>query len=452
MSDVYEAVDQQDGAAVAVKLLRSADPELARRLAQEARALERLSHPGLVRLLDTGVVDSQAFLVMELVEGSTLANRMREGPLGAERTAGLGAALASALAYVHEQGIVHRDVKPSNIMVDAAGNAKLADFGIAQLTDASTLTVTGTTLGTAAYMAPEQLEHHQVGTGADVWSLGMVLLECLIGRRIYEGSPSEVVARRLAAPVPLPTDLPDPWSLLLASMLDHEPERRLDATDVAGLLVASPFRQEWAPSGDPEAETAYLVPDPTIAVPAPGSSTTPLLEPGGTRILPPPAAPPSRRGPRRPAVLAVLAVLALAALIIGLVIGLGSSPPKTPPLAATTTTTRAPTRSTTTTTIASAPNALAALVGDVASGQSAGSIDPGSAQAITSQAQMAESDASTGKSDQVAKDVQQVAKTIAMGLQHGKISAAEGATLQRDLAALAAVLGVVSAASPAAGD
>ena len=279
MSEVFEAVDVRTGIAVAVKVVRSGDPDLARRMAQEARALELVEHAGLVRLLDTGSTDSKAYLVMELIDGSTLAAALRQGSLSPERTAAIGATLAEALAFVHDHAIVHRDVKPSNILMTADGEARLGDFGIARLLDASTLTVAGTTLGTAAYMAPEQLEDHQVGPGADIWSLGMVLLECLTGHRTYEGSPSEVVARRLAGPVPLPADLPVAWKLLLSGMLDHRPDQRLRGDEVAALLRTTPFRTPWVRSRFPVTDRmAPTVPNDLTAL-APAAGATAILGP-----------------------------------------------------------------------------------------------------------------------------------------------------------------------------
>ncbi len=249
MSDVHRATDLQTGAGVAVKLVRSGDPELARRLAQEVQVLERFEHPGLVRLLDTGFAGDLAYLVMELVDGQPLDQRLRTGPLGTAATARLGATIADALAYVHARGIVHRDIKPANVLLSADGRPMLADFGIARLVDASSLTLAGTTLGTTAYMAPEQLADHRVGPAADVWSLGIVLLECLTGRRVYEGPAPEVVARRLAGPVPLPDNLPVPWKILLRGMLEHRPADRLRADDVAGMLPTAPLQVAWDPAG-----------------------------------------------------------------------------------------------------------------------------------------------------------------------------------------------------------
>jgi len=259
MADVHRGTDGESGAPVAIKVLRVPEPTLARRLAQEAQALRRVTHPGLVRFLDAGTTpDGRPYLVMELVEGQSLAQRLAEGPLNTIEVARLGTRIAGALAAVHAQGVVHRDVKPGNLLVARDGQVKLADFGIASLADASALTVTGTTLGTAAYMAPEQLEHHQVSPAADIWALGIVLLEALLGRRLYQGSPAEVVAQRLAGPVPIPSTLPSPWRSLLAAMLDHDPTRRPSAAECAELLASAPFRLPPAEPGGPP--TAPMVP------------------------------------------------------------------------------------------------------------------------------------------------------------------------------------------------
>ncbi len=179
MSDVYEALDQEDGDAVAVKIVRSGDPDTALRLSREAQALSRVAHSGLVRLLDSGLVDGQAFLVMELVEGTTLAESLRKGALGpACASADLGVELAGALAYVHGQGMVHRDVKPSNILVGSDGRPKLSDFGIARLDDASTLTIMQTTLGPPPTWLPNSLRTTGSGpgptSGPSAWSCSNV--------------------------------------------------------------------------------------------------------------------------------------------------------------------------------------------------------------------------------------------------------------------------------------
>ncbi len=450
MSDVYLAVDQDRGREVAVKIVRSGDPDLARRLAQEARALEGFDHPGLVRLLDTGVTGDQAYLVMEFVDGSNLAEILRRGRLQPDVVADLGASVASALAYVHGRGIVHRDVKPANILVTPDGQARLGDFGVARLIDVSTLTLDGTTLGTAAYMAPEQLENHQVGPSADIWSLGLVLLECLTGAQVYRGSPGEMMAQRLAGPVPIPADLPVHWKVLLSGMLHDRPDQRLGAGEVADLLDTAALAAPWESSHGPATDqlAATQADDMTMVSPPPGVGRTAEVHPADTRVAPPSLVVGTRLSRARRQRLAAVAVLLAAALVVGLV--LAFSPGGTP-TSNSTATTRPPATTTSTPPTTSPPTsaqALASLVGEVASGVTAHTVSASVGQMISTQAQQAVTDEVAGKPQQAANDLQQAATSIANGTQSGAIAASEGTVLQADLSTLASTLGL-SAASVA---
>ena len=186
MADVFRAHDGVLDREVAVKMLRdsTADGSDRTRFTSEARTLARLSHTGLVMVLDAGIEIDRPFLVMELVDGATLADRLRDGPLDIETAASVGVQVSEALAYAHERGVVHRDVKPANLLLDASGRVKLADFGIARLLgDTIRHTMTGHAIGTAAYLAPEQVQGRDVDGRSDVYSLGLVLLESITGRR-----------------------------------------------------------------------------------------------------------------------------------------------------------------------------------------------------------------------------------------------------------------------------
>ena len=266
--------------------------------------------------------------------------------------------------------------------------------------------------------------------GADVWSLGMVLLECLTGQRVYEGSTAQVVAKRMAGPVPLPGDLPVPWKLLLSGMLDHRPEQRLEGAHVAAIWPTSPFRAALSPSPIPDTTSPPSTGVLNLTALVPGSSTTALLPrpretaPAPTRI----ALSESPTGPRRhrrwwPAVLGALLVIAL---VVALLAAFPSNPASNlghltsatqPP--ATSTTTSAPT--TTTTTLAAIPAALAVLTSDIASDQSDGTIDQGAAESITDQAQQAVFDAAASQPDQAANHLQRAAINIDTGQLDGSI-------------------------------
>ncbi|MEU1486107.1 protein kinase [Streptomyces sp. NPDC005752] len=236
-ADVYRGFDLRLRRPVAVKIFRpDACAGGEESLAGEGLILAGLHHPGLVTVFDAGQHDGRTFLVMQLVEGTTLKERIAEGPLPTDVTATLGAGLAQALGHAHEAGIVHRDVKPSNILMDHADRPYLADFGISRRLDTTTRTATGTLIGTPAYLSPEQVLGQPVGRPADIYALGLVLLECLTGRIEYDGGPLEAAIARLHRRPELPHELPEQLSLLLRNMTALDEQDRPPARDCAHAL------------------------------------------------------------------------------------------------------------------------------------------------------------------------------------------------------------------------
>ncbi|MFT7841728.1 protein kinase [Saccharothrix sp. BKS2] len=239
MADVHRAWDLELGRAVAVKVFRPGDDLTAgRRFDNEARVLAGLSHPGLVPVHDAGRDQGLAFVVLALVEGGTLRDRLAAGPLVPDEVRALGVRLAEALEHVHSCGVVHRDVKPSNVLVDTAGTAYLADFGLARLVDATRLTRADQIVGTAAYLAPEQVRGGPTGPAADVYALGLVLLECLTGRREYDGGEIEAAVARLHRAPHVPADLPPDLAELLRRMTATDARDRPTAAECARALIA----------------------------------------------------------------------------------------------------------------------------------------------------------------------------------------------------------------------
>ena len=239
MADVYRATDRLLLRQVAVKLVREAtEPGVRERFVDEARTLASLNHTGLITLLDAGILDDRPFLVMELVEGPTLSGRIAQGPMEPERVRVIGRQLAAALGHAHGQGVVHRDVKPSNVLLCGDDRVLLADFGIARLVgSAQHHTRTGGTVGSPAYLSPEQVAGEEVGPEADVFSLGLVLLECLTGVRAYSGSAIEVALARLHRAPEIPDGVEPAWRSLISRMTRRDPAERPTATEVATLLV-----------------------------------------------------------------------------------------------------------------------------------------------------------------------------------------------------------------------
>src|SRR5690349_17670069 len=220
MATVYTATDTKLGRQVAVKLFHpGADENTLARLETEARLLGGLTHPGLLRVFDVSIAGDEPYLVMQLVEGRTLRKVINDGPLRPVVVARLGSRLADTLAYVHSRQIVHRDIKPSNVLLDGSGNGYLADFGIAALIGAARLTKTGHCVGTAAYLAPEQVCGAEPNPDADIYSLALVLLECLTGRPEYPGADVEAAVARLARPPVVPDSVPAALRRTLVAML-----------------------------------------------------------------------------------------------------------------------------------------------------------------------------------------------------------------------------------------
>ncbi|MEU0782555.1 serine/threonine-protein kinase [Streptomyces sp. NPDC006173] len=237
-ADVYRGFDLRLKRSVAIKVFRSDtgfDEEASSH--GEGVVLARLHHPGLVTAYDAGQHQDRAFLVMQLIEGTTLKHRIARGPLSFTEAAVLGADLAHALTHAHEANIVHRDVKPSNILLDANQRPYLTDFGISRLLDTTTRTATGTLIGTAAYLSPEQVLGQPVGRPADVYALGLVLLECLTGRLEYDGAPLEAAIARLHRKPMVPEGLPQQLADVLRAMTALDENERPTAPDCACVLA-----------------------------------------------------------------------------------------------------------------------------------------------------------------------------------------------------------------------
>jgi eukaryotic-like serine/threonine-protein kinase len=322
MSTVYRATDRVLERTVAVKILAehlSDDEKFVARFRREALAVAKLIHPNIVQVYDTGVDADRHYIVMEYVEGKSVAQLLQtKGRLGAESTAEIGVQACAGLEYAHRQGIIHRDVKPGNLMViggpagrrrrDSSAHEpptgemtiKLTDFGIARATAQSRLTQVGSVVGTAAYLAPEQARGEEATPAADVYALGVVLYQLLTGRLPWEGSTLAELAIRRENEQPLPPtsydpDVPETLSRAVLTSLEGEAAARYSsARDLAGALDAGLRGQEPPPPSD-ELPTNMLAAGGATAA----TRRMPAPEPR-TPVSPEPITPAPRR-PARPA-------------------------------------------------------------------------------------------------------------------------------------------------------
>ncbi|GAA4156268.1 serine/threonine-protein kinase [Leifsonia shinshuensis] len=251
-ASVFRATDELLDREVAIKLYRSATEEQMAQFRTEQAALARLSHHGIVSLIDAGIdysapTDPRPFLVMELVTGNDLAATLRERTLNTEEISEIAYDIAEALEYVHANGVVHRDIKPSNVMLVTYGTttfrarARLTDFGIAGgiLASPQTEEEGKTTTGTAAYLSPEQASLKAATPASDIYSLGLVLLECFTHTVAFPGTAVDSALARLKADPSVPDDLPGGWTALLRAMTARDPAAR-----PASATLAQAFREE----------------------------------------------------------------------------------------------------------------------------------------------------------------------------------------------------------------
>ena len=283
MAAVYEAHEPSLDRRVALKVLPAEflhDPAFADRFRQEARVAAKLEHPHIVPIHAYGIEGGRPWMAMRLVTGGSLAERVRRSPLSPAETAAVLRDVAAALDYAHARGVVHRDVKPANVLLDEAGRAYLADFGIARMLEGSSVaTATGLIQGTPSYMAPEQAMGAKVDRLADVYALGVVAFECLTGRVPYTGTtPVAILMKHVQEPVPEPTaaEVAPALTAVLRRCLAKAPADRWPTAGAfsAALEVAAAGAPPWV---DPESL-------PTLEVPPSSEPGTPRA---GTWALPP---------------------------------------------------------------------------------------------------------------------------------------------------------------------
>jgi serine/threonine protein kinase len=263
VATVYEARDTRIGRRVAVKVVRlpsylSAEQreETTQRLMREARAAGSLSHPNIVTMHDVGSEGDLLYLVMEFLDGETLHQRLGRGPMAPEEASKTVDQLASALNAVHAAGMLHRDIKPGNVMILPGGRIKLMDFGIARQIDETILTQAGSFVGTPAYMSPEQCRGEDASAASDTWALGVLIYQMLAGRRPFEGATIPSVMYQVTHEDPPPIeDLPAPIQKTVDRALDKDPARRFATPS----MLASAFQRSL--DAAPEADTVAAEPE-----------------------------------------------------------------------------------------------------------------------------------------------------------------------------------------------
>lgn len=324
MGEVWEATDHVIGRTVAIKILKDeymGDPGFLERFRAEARHAALVNHEGIASVFDYGEENGSAFLVMELVPGEALSTILeRDGSLSTDKTLDIVAQTSAALQAAHAAGLVHRDIKPGNLLITPDGRVKITDFGIARIADQVPLTATGQVMGTVQYLSPEQASGHPASPATDIYSLGIVAYECLAGKRPFTGESQVAIAMAQIneQPPALPATVAVPVQNLVMAMIAKKPEER-PATAAAVARAATALRR-----GDVAAAAAAV---PAIAGVAAGSEdATQLLTTGGatgaaTAIMPAPGEPAAEeegeKKKRSPWTWPLIALIVLLLLVLG---------------------------------------------------------------------------------------------------------------------------------------
>ncbi|MGZ4690021.1 MAG: Stk1 family PASTA domain-containing Ser/Thr kinase [Acidimicrobiia bacterium] len=318
MADVYLARDSKLSRPVALKVLSpelSRDPAFVERFRREAQSAAGLNHPNIVGIFDWGQEHGTSFIVMEYVDGQTLRDLIRhEGTIAPGQVADIGADIAAALAFAHKNGVVHRDVKPGNVLITTAGQVKVTDFGIARASgDNEGLTRTGAVMGTATYFSPEQAQGDPVDGRSDVYSLGIVLYEMATGSPPFTGdSPITVAYKHVRERVVPPSQKlasipPELERVIMTCLAKDPPDRYLSADDLRADLMR--FRRGQAVVGTAVTAAVTTIPD---------TSATMVATPAATAVTPIPLSAtqaPKKKARKGP----VVAVIALLAVLIGVI-------------------------------------------------------------------------------------------------------------------------------------
>lgn len=434
MATVWKARDTLLGRPVAIKRLLphlANDPGSAERFNREAQAAASLNHPGIVTVFDTGEDEDGPYIILELIEGDTLAAKLAEaGPLAPVAVVDIVAQVGSALDHAHALGVVHRDIKPANLILDPEGRVRLADFGIARtVDDPTTVTATGELVGTISYLAPEILEGHAATPASDIYSLGAVTYELLTGRPPFTAdTPAALLeAVRSTEPPSLSGMAPDQMASEVARAMSKDPAQRPSTAGVfaaalmgsATLVLGSPIpsRAPISTSGSRSARKNGGSEEPTVVTAA---ATAPTLPPSSQAVEP------VSQRTRWPLVAMLLGVLALVAAAMSNnqdptdvdeprgALPVAETTTSIPPTTTTTTTipTTTTTIPTTTTTLVDSPESVASEIGSLLATLQPPQFKPKDVRAVDARLDSVMEEWESGDRDQLIRELERAFETV----------------------------------------